>query len=59
MEKAMEFSGMKKGEEIGFWGQWINHHDAVSAKRMAKHDHPISHASSPPLKVMLSYLKID
>jgi hypothetical protein len=38
----------EKSEEIGFRRQWINHHDAVSAKRMAKYDHPISHAS--PLK---------
>lgn len=27
---------------------WINHHDALSTKRVAEHNHPISHASSPP-----------
>jgi len=36
-----------KSEEIGRMRPWINHHDALSTKRVAEHNHPISHASLP------------
>jgi hypothetical protein len=37
-----------KSEEFGRMRAWISHHDALSTKRVAEHNHPTSHASSPP-----------
>lgn len=54
MEQGVYFSLKKnmrmKSEEIGRMRPWINHHDALSTKRVAEHNHPISHASLPSPK---------